>query len=118
MKQFVLIRDHSTSVELANHYVWCMTDSYNGIRDFSDLSKPFDCEHQDILVGKACYYCVAVRVLYFLKSYLNNRIQRVDNNGARSSGSAVNMGVPQGSILGPFPYLMYIIDFPRFEEGI
>ena len=43
-------------------------------------------------------------------SYLSNRQQKVNINGATSSGSLVKMGVPQGSIVGPFLFLVYIND--------
>lgn len=55
--------------------------------------------------------------LKLLKSYLENRIQKVDVNGTRSAGSVVKMGVPQGSILGPFLFLVYINDLPFSVQG-
>ncbi|KAA5618926.1 hypothetical protein F3H11_34440 [Pseudomonas aeruginosa] len=45
-------------------------------------------------------------ILELIKSYLSRRIQKVDVKGKRSSGVLLNMGVPQGSILGPFLFLV------------
>ncbi|GBP31803.1 hypothetical protein EVAR_81569_1 [Eumeta japonica] len=78
-----------------------------------DLSKAFDCVHQDTLIRKLRHY-VRSLLLGILESYLSVRIERDDINGERSSGSAVNMGVPQGSVLEPL--LVHINDLSHLEK--
>ncbi|GBP67676.1 Probable RNA-directed DNA polymerase from transposon BS [Eumeta japonica] len=85
-------------------------DLRDAIGVFCDLSKAFDCVHHDTLIRKLHHYGATGRFLGLLESYLSDRIQRVDINGERSSGPAVNMDIPQGSVLGPFIFLVYIND--------
>ncbi|GBP36735.1 Probable RNA-directed DNA polymerase from transposon BS [Eumeta japonica] len=97
-------------VELIQQIFVAWENSRDAIGVFCDLSKAFDCVHHDTLIRKLHHHGVTGRSLGLLESYLSDRIQRVDINGERSSGSAVNMGVPQGSVLGPFLFLVYIND--------
>ena len=78
-----------------------------------DLSECFDTISHDILLHKLeTLYGFYDKKLLWIKSYLMNRSQCVRVNGSCSEFENVSIGIPQGSILGPFLFLLFINDLP------
>lgn len=85
---------------------------------FCDLSKAFDCVSHNILLRKLQKFYFNDKSLMLISSYLENRRQSVRIEGEMSSELCISAGVPQGSILGPVLFLMYINDLPNAFEKI
>ena len=80
---------------------------------FCDLSKAFDVIDHKILLAKLEYYGLRGIVKKWLADYLSNRTQFVEFESYESNRRNIECGVPQGSILGPLLYLIYVNDIPR-----
>ena len=79
-----------------------------------DLSKAFDCLPHDILLDKLSAYGMSTDSVCLLESYLSNRKQQIKINGILSIWSDNQKGVPQGSILVPLLFNVFINDIFLF----
>ena len=83
---------------------------------YIDFSRCFDTSNRSILLKKLEAYGITGIPLKLLKSYLTDRFQAVRVNKVTSAFKSINAGVPQGSVLGPILYLIYVNEIPNISN--
>ena len=76
----------------------------------TELSKAFDCLSHDLLIAKLNAYGFSIAALRLVQNYLSNRKQRTKINSDFSSWEKILFGVPQGCILGPLLFKIFLCD--------
>ena len=85
---------------------------------FLDLKKAFDTIDHEILIRKLENIGLRGHVSALLRSYLSNRYQYTQVNGSNSKLGLIRTGIPQGSVLGPILFLLYINDLTNTVESL
>ena len=112
-KQYDFINGRSTTTQLSSYLdKWIDTIVSGGVVDtvYFDFAKVFDSVPHERLFGKLKSYGINGKVFEWIKAFLSNCRQRVNVIGMKSDPATVLSGIPQGSVLGPIFFVIYVND--------